>query len=248
MRPTFSISVAGSDITSDVSARFVSMDITDTVDENSDGMTLVLEDTTQDLALPKSGAKLEVSLGYDFQNVRIGSYVVDEVTVDGPPDLVNISASSTPFVTDRNGGGNASFTSRKNRSFEGKTIGEIIATVAGESGLSPVVDKTLKDVVIPHVSQVGESDSNLLVRLARRFGAVLKPADGRLVFALEAGGKTTSGQSLELTLTPSDVTTYRVIYGGKNQGVTKVKARVLNYQTGEDTEIEAEVKGDQFGE
>jgi hypothetical protein len=38
-----------------------------------------------------------------------------------------------------------------------------------------------------------------------------------------------------------------VKFGGKNQGVTKVKARVRNYQTGEDQEIEAEVEGAQFG-
>ena len=247
MRPTFAITVAGNDITADVSARFVSMEITDTVDETSDGLTLTLEDTTQDLALPKSGAKLEVSLGYNFQNVRIGSFVVDEVEVEGPPDLVTVTASSTPFVTDRNGGGASSFTSRKNRSFENKTIGDIVATVAGECGLAPVVDQTLKDIVIPHVSQVGESDSNLLLRIARQYGAILKPADGRIVLATEAGGQTTSGASLEISITPADVTSYRVKFGGKNQGVTKVKARVRNYQTGEDQEIEAEVEGAQFG-
>lgn len=248
MRPTFSISAAGTDITSDISARLVSLEITDTVDESSDGMKLVLEDTTQDLALPKSGAKLEVSIGYNFANVRIGAFVVDEVEVDGPPDLVTVSASSTPFVTDRNGGGASSFTSRKSRSFEGKTIGEIVATVAGECGLSPVVDKTLKDTVIPHVSQVGESDSNLLLRIARQYGAILKPADGRIVLALETGGVTTSGASIEIPLTPADVSTYRFKLGGKMQGVTKVKAKVHSYATGdtEDVEIAVDNSGGQF--
>jgi phage protein D len=110
-----------------------------------------------------------------------------------------------------------------------------------------VVDQTIKDIVIPHVSQVGESDSNLLLRIARQYGAILKPADGRIVLATEAGGQTTSGVSLEISIGPADITSYRVKYGGKNQGVTKVKARVRNYQTGEDEEIEAEVEGAQFG-
>lgn len=247
MTPTFSITVAGKDITSDISNRLVSLDITDTVDETSDGMTIALEDTKGTLALPKSGARLEVSIGYNGANVRIGSYVVDEVEIDGPPDVINITSSSTPFVTDRDGKGSASFTSRKSRSFDGKTVGEIVSTIAGECGLTPVVDQTIKDVMIPHIAQVSESDANLLVRIARKYGAVLKPADGRLVLALEAGGQTTTGKALELTLTPSDVSNYRVKFGGKNQGVTKVKARVRNYATGEDDEVEAEVKGDQFG-
>lgn len=246
MRPTFSITAAGKDITGDVSSRLVSLEITDTVDETSDGLTLTLEDATGTLSLPKSGAKLEITLGYNWQNARMGSFVVDEVTIEGPPDMIEITGSSTPFVDDRNGSSKAEFTSRKSRSWDGKTIGEIVATIASECGLDPVVDESLKEITIEHIDQVSESDANLLIRIARLYGGVLKPADGRLVLASEEGGKTTSGKSLELTLTPQDVTSYRVRYGGKAQGVTKVKARVRNYQTGEDEEIEAEVKEAQF--
>jgi phage protein D len=246
MRPTFTISAAGNDITGDVTARLISMDITDTVDETSDGLTMVLEDVLGTLELPKSGAKLEVTLGYDGVNQRMGAFVVDEVTVEGPPDTIAITASSTPFVDDRGGGGAASFTSRKSRSWEGKTIDAIVKTIASECGLNPVVDKTLASITVPHIAQVGESDANLLVRIARRYAGVLKPADGRLVLAADQGGQTTSGAALELTLTPADVTTYRIRYGGKGQGVTKVRARVRNYQTGTDDEIEAEVEGAQF--
>lgn len=248
MRPTFSITAAGKDITQDVSSRLVSLDITDTVDETSDSLTLVLEDTTGTLAPPASGARLEVSIGYDFRNVRLGSFVVDEVELDGPPDLFNITASSTPFVTDRGGKGSAEFTSRKSRSWSGKTIGDIVSTIAGECGLSPVVDQSIKDIVIPHVDQVAESDANLLVRIARRYGAVLKPADGRLVIASADGGQTTSGKSLEFTLTPQDVSTYRVKFGGKMQSVTKVKVKVHDYSKAQAEEVVADVdkSGGQF--
>lgn len=244
MRPTFAISAAGNDITGDVSDRLVSLTITDTVDETSDSMTLVLEDTAGTLALPKSGAKLEVSLGYDFRNTRLGSFVVDEVEVDGPPDQVTITASSTPFVSDRGGGGNAQFTSKKSRSWEGKTIGDILSTIAGECGLSPVVDQSLKDTVIPHISQVSESDANFLLRVARRYGGILKPADGRLVLALESGGQTTSGKTLETVLTPGDVSTYVFKLGGKMQGITKVKAKVHNYESADVEEVTVDVGQD----
>jgi phage protein D len=248
MTPTFSISAAGKDITSDVTARFVSMDINDTVDETSDDLTLVLEDTAGTLAIPGSGARLEVALGYNGRNARVGSFVVDDVTLDGPPDLVTIRASSTPFVSDRNGSGNSGFNSKKSRSFEGKTIGDIVSTIAGECGLTPVVDQSLKSVTIPHIAQVSETDANLLLRIARRYGAILKPADGRLVLALEAGGQTTSGKPLELALTPGDVSRYTFKLGGKMQGVTKVRAKVHSYTTGEteDVEIDVDKGGGQF--
>ena len=247
MKPTFTITANGSDITGSIADRLVSLDIVDTVDETSDGMTLVLEDTAGTLALPKSGAKIEVAIGYNGANQRMGAFVVDDVTIDGPPDQITVTGSSTPFV-DGNGGGSASFTSRKSRSWEGKTVGDIVATIAGECGLKPVVDNTLKDIAIPHIAQVGESDANLLIRIARRYGGVLKPADGRLVLASEQGGQTTSGQALELTLTPADVTNYRVKIGGKSQGVTKVKARVHNYETGESDEYDVDVSNPQFGD
>jgi hypothetical protein len=62
------------------------------------------------------------------------------------------------------------------------------------------------------------------------------------VLASEQGGKTTSGQALGVVLRPKDVTNYRARIGGKSQGITKVKARVHNYETGESDEVDVDVK------
>ena len=246
MRPSFSIIANGQDISGEITRRLVSMDIVDTVDETSDGITIVLEDTTKSLALPKSGARIEVSLGWNGANSKIGTFVVDEVSIEGPPDIVTITGSSTPFVN--GSGGSASFSGKKSRSWDGKTVGDIVSKIASECNLSPVVDSSIKNIVIEHIDQLGESDANLLLRIARRVGGVLKPAEGKLVFAAEEGGKTTSGKAFALTLTPGEITSYRARIGGKKQGVTKVKARVHNYQTGESEEVDVEVKKPQFGE
>jgi phage protein D len=245
MRPTFTITANGSDITGTLSSRLVALEVVDTVDETSDAFTLTLEDTQGTLALPKSGATLEVALGYNGLNTRLGAFTVDEVRIEGPPNTVTVTGNSTPFVEGQ--GGSASFTSRKTRSWDQKTIGDIVSTVASECGLKAVVDKTLADITVEHIDQLGESDANLLIRLARRYGGVLKPADGRLVLAAEQGGQTTTGQALGLVLRRQDVTNYRVRVGGKSQGVTKVRARVHNYQTGESDEIDVEVEKPQFG-
>ena len=246
MKPTFQILAAGNDVSSIIGERLISLEITDSVDENSDGITLTIEDVQGSLAIPASGTKLEISIGYDGNNQRIGSFVVDEVSVEGPPDIISISASSSPFVSDRAGGGAASFNSRKSRSFEGKTIQEIVETIAGECGLTAAVDSTLGKIKVDHIVQTGESDANFLIRIARKFGGVLKPADGRLVMSSEAGGKTLSGAALELTITPADVSSWRLSLGGKTQAVTAVKVKKYDYKSASVTETVAKVPSPQF--
>lgn len=248
MRPNLQIIAAGNDITADISERFVSLDASDGVDESSDGMTLVLEDTQGTLAVPASGAKLEILIGYDGANQSIGTFVVDEVSIEGPPDIVTVQGSATPFVTDRGGGGNSSFTSRKSRSFEGKTLGDIAKAIASEGGLIASISGELAAIQIPHLAQINESSANLLLRLARKFGASLKLADGRLVMAAESGGKTVGGDALEVTLTPSEVSSWRITLGGKSQGVTGVKVKMHNYETGEVEEIVEPVANPQFAQ
>jgi uncharacterized protein len=248
MRPTFQILTGGNDITADISARFISLDSSDGVDESSDGITIVLEDAQGTLAVPASGAKLEVLLGYNGDNQSIGTFVVYEVTIEGPPDIVTIQASATPFVTDRGGGGNSSFTSRKSRSFEGKTLGDIVKTIASEGGLAASISADLAAIQIPHIAQINESSANMLLRLARRFGAFIKLSDGRLVVAAEGGGKTVSGEDLAMTLTPADVSSWAITLGGKSQGVTAVKVNMHNYDTGETEEIVEPVADPQFAQ
>lgn len=240
MRPTFSVIANGQDITGTIGSRLVSLEILDTVDEKSDGMTVAIEDTQATLALPTKGARLEVSIGWNGANQRVGSYVVDEVSIDGPPDVVTITASSSPFVAGKDDQA-ATFTARKTRSWSQKTIGEIVATIAGECGLEPVVDEALKNIQVAHIVQATESDANLLLRLARRYGAVLKPADGRLVFASEDGGRTTSGKELGIIMSRSDVSSYRVTIGGKLAGIKSVRGRVHDYKTGQSKEFTADV-------
>lgn len=237
MRPTFKITANGNDITSDVSARLVDLTYEDTTDESSDSLQIKLEDTTNTLAAPKQGAILELSLGYAGDMQRIGAFVVDDVEIDGPPNVVSIQASATPFLSS---GQSSPMQGRKSRSFDGKTLGEIIQTVAGDSGLSATVDSTLANIAIPHVDQLNESDLNLLLRLARRYGAILKPADGRVVVAKEQGGTTVSGQSVSVTFTAEMLSAWKVRRGGKAKAYSKVRAEVHDFETGETTDVEIE--------
>jgi phage protein D len=249
MKPTFKILAGGNDITSDVTDRLVSFTITDSVDEKSDSFDMTLGDPEQTLALPRSGTKIEVFLGYNDDKLKMGSYIVDEVSIESPPDLINISGSATPFVSDRaSGGASSSIMGRKSRAWEGKTIGEIVKTIASECSLSSVIDPAIANIQVPYIGQMRESDSNLMLRLARKYGAVLKTIDGRIVLTSEGGGLTASGKPFTNTIFPTQVKSWRMSIGGKNQGIKKVRTRVRDYKTGEDNLIEQEVDGFQFQE
>lgn len=188
MQTSYKITVEGRDITPTVAGRLLSAEIVDQAGVKSDRLTLVLDDRDQVLELPRTGAKLEVWLGYvDQALVRMGAFVVDEVDVIGPAREMTIRANAA----DMTGGIKAP----KERSWHQKTLGDIVRTIAGEHRLQPAVAAELASIQLGHVDQT-ESDMQLLQRLCADHDATCKVADSRLVVAKRAGGKTTGGKDL----------------------------------------------------
>jgi phage protein D len=89
-------------------------------------------------------------------------------------------------------------------SFSGQTIGSLVDLIASKHGLIPKVSGALADVVIDHIDQTNESDMHFLTRLAGNYGAIAKPANGNLIFAMKWMAKSVSG--LDLGTTTLDIT------------------------------------------
>ncbi|USI86870.1 hypothetical protein LZ086_00110 [Acinetobacter johnsonii] len=53
--------------------------------------------------------------------------------------------------------------------------------IAREHGLEPIVSKSVSALKLPHFDQSDESDLNFLLRIAKRYDAVCKPAGGKLL-------------------------------------------------------------------
>ena len=195
MQVAYKIIAEGSDITRLIADRLLSAEIVDQAGVKSDRLTLVLDDRDQVLELPRTGAKLEVWLGYIGQAlVRMGAYVVDEVDVIGPAREMTIRANAA----DMTGGIKAP----RERSWHQKTLGDIVRTIAGEHGLQPAIAAELASIQLGHVDQT-DSDMQLLQRLCADQDATCKVADKRLVVAKRAAGKSTGGKDLPpVVLTP----------------------------------------------
>ena len=192
MKIAYQIIADGANITALIADRLLSAEITDEAGVKSDRLTLVIDDRDQRLEFPKPGAKIEVSLGYVGRAlVKMGSYVVDEVDVIGPAREMTIRANAADMTGD--------IKAPKERSWPGITLGNLVRTIASDNGLQAAIAGELASRDLGHVDQT-ESDMQLLQRICAEQGATCKVADGRLVVAERAAGKTASGADMPRAL------------------------------------------------
>lgn len=196
-RPAFRITANQSDITLLVEDRVKSLTVTDESGFTSDSLELTLEDADplNPVAFPTTGAELEVWLGYDDNLQRMGVYIADEIEVSGWPGEMVIRGRAAPYEASK--GGKSDLQTQKTRSWaKGTKLGDMVAKIAKEHGLQPAVSVSLKSVTLPHFDQTDESDVSFLVRVARKYDAMVKPGGGKLVMAKRGESKTAGGDDM----------------------------------------------------
>ncbi|KVG89104.1 phage tail protein [Burkholderia ubonensis] len=195
--PSYALKANDDDITTIIRDRFVSLSLTDETGENSDKLEIVLadHDETTRIKVPPRGAELALSLGYDGVLVPKGIFVCDGVSVKGFPEQMTIHAHAAPW--EQTPKGKSDFQSHKTRSWKaGITIGAMVSKIANEHGMAAIVSPALASVKLPHFDQSEESDMNLLLRVAKKYDAISKPAGGKLIFAKRGDATTASGAAL----------------------------------------------------
>ncbi|WP_085625577.1 MULTISPECIES: phage late control D family protein [unclassified Pseudomonas] len=222
MKPQFRIVADGTDITRLINDRLLMLRTLDKPGMESDEFELRIDDRDQAVSLPSRGAKVEIFLGYDgAQLTRINSYTVDEVELTGPPDTLVIRGKAS----DMRGSGKTT----RNGSFEGKTLAEIVATVARRNGWVPACDV---QTVVPRADQLGESDYNFITRIARLHDCTAKVTNGKLLVLKRQAGVTASGKTLPtVIIRRSDVSRYSFRLGDRSTHKS-VKATHHNAKTG----------------
>lgn len=207
-RPAFRITANGKNITPTIEWRVKTLSVTDESGFESDTLEINLTDADplNPIEFPPTGAELEVWLGYDDNLQRMGVYVADEIEVSGWPGEMTIRGRAAPYEASK--GGKSDLQSQKTRSWaKGTKLGDMVAKIAKEHGLTPAVAASLKSVTLPHFDQTEESDVSFLVRVARKYDAFVKPGGGKLAVAKRGESKATSGQALPtVTLAAQDCT------------------------------------------
>ncbi len=152
----------------------LSLTVEESADSTSDSLNLRL-DASQLAVLPRSGTAIEVRLGYRGDvPVRMGVFKVGERVISGPPVTLTIRAQASDFA--------APWKAKRTRHFDHTTVGEVLRAIAAEHGLRHSIDADLGAEPLEYLAQTQESDMQLVVRLADRFGAYGTIKDGRVVF------------------------------------------------------------------
>lgn len=197
LKPGFVVKVNDVDITAQIKDRLVSMTVTDSTGYESDTLEITLadHDDKKPLAMPKTGAEAQVYMGYGTDLQDMGKYIIDEVTLHGPPCVMTLRGRAAIF--DNTPKGQVPFNSQKTRSWpKGTHFGALAAKIAKEHGMKLAMAKDLQTIPLAHIDQKAESDLNLLLRLGKLYDCITKPAAG--VLAIVGRGKLMSADGKPL--------------------------------------------------
>ncbi len=101
MTPAFHIAVDGTDITAQIRYRLLWLRVTDEAGIQSDTVELTIDDRDGLIELPRTGANMSVSLGYEETGLfPMGAYTVDERELSGPADHSRERDANVPQAQD----------------------------------------------------------------------------------------------------------------------------------------------------
>jgi phage protein D len=146
-QPDFSITANGSDITTAIAASFSELTITDVSGEQADTLVIKL-DGSKISTLPTKNAALEVSLGFTGALYAQGTFYVSNLSDSGFPEVVTITATSTPMGGEEM---ETSIQSHRSASYNDITISELLDLVAARNDLTAIINTDLASITIEHL-------------------------------------------------------------------------------------------------
>ncbi len=185
----FKIVINGEDKTSLFKPRLISLKVSESQGDRADTIDIEVDNRGRKIPLPKTGAVIEISIGYGDKLVSKGEFEVDELEEPIAIDTIRIHAKASKIKE--------SFKAPKNATYDDITLRDLTQKIADTHGFEAVVSSDLSVVEYDHIDQVSESDMNLLSRLAVEQGAVLRPIANRLLILPKGEAKKASGSKIE---------------------------------------------------
>lgn len=215
MKPAYKISVNGSDITSLIADRLLSLTVNDEAGVNSDRVEIELDDRDERINIPPPKATMTVEMGYTTGMVSRGEFTIEEVELSGPVRTMTLRGTAI--------GASKGAGASRETSWHDTTLGNIATSIAKRHRWKPAIAQDLAAIKIEHADQ-NENDLQFLSRLAAENGAVVKVAAGRLVMARHGEGKRVSGNDMPtVTLQARDVSEWSMTIAERGD-YTGVKA------------------------
>ncbi|MDC7683263.1 contractile injection system protein, VgrG/Pvc8 family [Asticcacaulis sp. BYS171W] len=188
------VTLDGVDLTARLAPRLIALTLTEKRGNEADQLDIEINDSDGALTMPKKGAVLTVALGWlqgdglPLGLIDKGKFKVDEVKWKDNPDGFTITARSADFTDE--------FSVKRERSFVGKTVADIIGTIAVAHGLKPLVHPALAPKIVKALGGRAMSDAARLKALGKTYDAVATVKAGNLLFAPIGNGQSATGKGL----------------------------------------------------
>tara|TARA_E500000318_G_scaffold99476_1_gene101555 strand:+ start:8074 stop:9048 length:975 start_codon:yes stop_codon:yes gene_type:complete len=218
MIPAYQIIADSIDVTASMEKYQTTLRVIDKPGVEADQCEIELCDPDGSLNLPKRGVRLQVFMGWKGDLTDKGTFIVDQVSESGPPDRITVSGCSADFQ--------GPFKIQREESYSGKTLGEILTTIAKRYDLIPAIEDGLAGIQIEHIDQTNESDPNFLTRLGKDYDAIATVKAGRLLFTPVGFDKTISGILLPTaSISRGDEVSHRFQIADREGSFTGVRAK-----------------------
>ncbi|VVT07254.1 contractile injection system protein, VgrG/Pvc8 family [Erythrobacter sp. EC-HK427] len=190
----------GTSLAAIISERLIDATLTESREAEADEVEIRLQNTDGLLAVPETGAVISLGMGWESGHdvavglVDKGSFTVDEVAEEGPPDTVILVGRSADLTGD--------LRQRRTQSWRDTTLGAILDAIAQRHGRSAKVAPELASQAIEVIEQEGKSDMAFVRDLGVRYDAISTWKNQLLLFLPIASSSTAGGTPLDaITLT-----------------------------------------------
>ncbi|MCD8024755.1 MAG: hypothetical protein LUE64_04400 [Candidatus Gastranaerophilales bacterium] len=176
-KPVVTLKYNGQDASSDFSKYLSSLEFREYEDEQSDELSLSLNDNDNyfsNLWYPEKGDKLECSIGYGADNFSLGIFTIDENSFNFGTEGARLELKALATST------NFSVRTAKITNWSGYTLNQIAAKIGKSYGFE-VLGNT-GNISAGTIVQKNESDIAFLKRISRLYGYIFSIKDGYLTF------------------------------------------------------------------
>lgn len=242
MHPRVEITIDGTPVAGGFYERLKSVTVTDKEGLKSDTVDMELNDGPPNyLALPRTGAIIDVRMGYGTNLASVGTFTADKTKATCLPYSLSISGKAVDFRSGK-------LKERQERAWDKTSLGDIVSQIASESDLKPAIDSDLAKFVYQWIGQQDESNLHFLRRLAQRHNGLFSIKQGRLLFSKLGSGKASSGAGIgSVIVTPEMVQLNSLNFDNGDR--TKYSKVVAYYQDSDKAQrVEIEADGDADGD
>lgn len=230
LTPQAELTIDGKRFGTQAMSRIISISLTDKRGFEADELTIELDDHDGTIAIPKTGSKITLKLGYKETGlVEKGEYLVSEFTASGSPDRLSITARAADLAE--------ALAEQVEKSWHKQTLYQIIEAIAKKHKYEYIISKEYQNTKIEHIDQTNESDASFMSRLAEQYDAIATVKNGKLLFIPAGESQTASGQPImPTTITRASGDSHSFTYSSSNS-YQAVRAYYTDKKTGQKKEV-----------